>query len=52
VDQEWIEKLLIQELCARYCHTMDNQDPESWAQCFTPDGIFESARPLARLNGG
>ena len=38
---EWIEKLAIQELCARYCHTIDSQDSTGWAQCFTPDGIFE-----------
>jgi uncharacterized protein (TIGR02246 family) len=40
-EQEWIEKLAIQELCARYCHTIDNQDSEGWAQCFTTDGVFE-----------
>jgi uncharacterized protein (TIGR02246 family) len=38
---EWMEKLAIQELCARYCHTIDSQDSEGWAQCFTADGAFE-----------
>jgi hypothetical protein len=38
---EWVEKLEIQELCARYCHTIDSQDSEGWARCFTDDGAFE-----------
>src|SRR5262249_44683216 len=38
---EWVEKLQIQELCSRYCQTIDAQDSEGWAQCFTPDGAFE-----------
>jgi uncharacterized protein (TIGR02246 family) len=37
----WIEKLAIQELCSRYCHTIDAQDSDGWAQCFAPDGAFE-----------
>jgi hypothetical protein len=41
LEHEWAEKLAIQELCARYCHTIDSQDSEGWAQCFTPDGVFE-----------
>ena len=41
LEDEWAEKLAIQELCARYCHTIDSQDSEGWAQCFTPDGVFE-----------
>jgi uncharacterized protein (TIGR02246 family) len=41
LEHEWAEKLAIQELCARYCHTLDSQDAEGWAQCFTPDGVFE-----------
>src|SRR6516165_6830758 len=41
MDQAWIEKLAIQELCARYCHTIDNQDSAGWADCFTNDGVFE-----------
>ena len=36
-----IEKLAIQELCSRYCHTIDSQDSEGWARCFVPDGAFE-----------
>jgi uncharacterized protein (TIGR02246 family) len=38
---DWAEKLAIQELCARYCHTIDSQDSDGWALCFTPDGAFE-----------
>jgi len=41
MDQVWIEKLAIQELCARYCHTIDAQDSDGWADCFTADGVFE-----------
>ena len=41
LEKECTEKLAIQELCARYCHTIDSQDSEGWAQCFTPDGAFE-----------
>jgi uncharacterized protein (TIGR02246 family) len=41
VDHEWIEKLAIQELCARYCHTIDAQDSAGWADCFAADGVFE-----------
>jgi hypothetical protein len=40
-EQEWIDKLAIQELCARYCHTIDSQDSNGWAACFTVDGTFE-----------
>jgi SnoaL-like protein len=28
-------------MCSRYCHTIDAQDSEGWAQCFLPDGAFE-----------
>ena len=41
MEHEWIEKLAIQELCARYAHAIDELDPEAWAQCFTPDGVFQ-----------
>jgi uncharacterized protein (TIGR02246 family) len=41
MTDEWIDKLAIQELCSRYCHTIDTQDAEGWADCFTPDGAFE-----------
>jgi hypothetical protein len=40
-EQVWIEQLAIQELCARYCHTIDSQDSKGWAKCFTADGAFE-----------
>ena len=41
MDNVWIEKLAIQELCSRYCQTIDAQDSEGWARCFLPDGAFE-----------
>jgi hypothetical protein len=41
MDQVWIDKLAIQELCARYCQTIDSQDSAGWADCFTADGVFE-----------
>jgi hypothetical protein len=41
VEHEWVEKLAIQELCARYCQTIDAQDSGGWADCFTADGVFE-----------
>lgn len=41
MENEWIEKLAIQDLLARYAHAIDGLDPEAWAQCFTPDGVFQ-----------
>jgi hypothetical protein len=41
VKTVWIEKLAIQELCSRYCQTIDAQASEGWARCFLPDGEFE-----------
>jgi hypothetical protein len=41
MDEPWIEKLAIQELCARYCQTIDSQDCAGWADCFTDNGVFE-----------
>ena len=41
MDEKWIEKLAIQELCSRYCQTIDAQDAAGWARCFVPDGAFE-----------
>jgi hypothetical protein len=41
MDDSWIDKLAIQELCSRYCQTIDAQDAEGWARCFEPDGAFE-----------
>jgi ketosteroid isomerase-like protein len=41
MNDVWVEKLAIQELCSRYCQTIDAQDSVGWARCFTPDGAFE-----------
>ena len=48
MEQTWIEKLAIQELCARYAHAIDSLDPEAWVQCFTPDGGFQVATWVVR----
>ena len=41
MENVWIEKLAIQELCSRYCQTIDAQDSAEWARCFLVDGAFE-----------
>jgi 3-phenylpropionate/cinnamic acid dioxygenase small subunit len=41
MENEWMEKLAIQELLARYAHAIDDLKPEAWVQCFTSDGIFQ-----------
>lgn len=55
MEHEWIEKLAIQELFARYAHAVDNLDPEAWVQCFTSDGVFQvgnrAMRGQAALRG-
>jgi hypothetical protein len=33
--------MAIQEPRALYCQTIDAQDSDGWARCFTPDGAFE-----------
>jgi hypothetical protein len=35
------ERAEIENLYARYCHTVDALDGPGWAACFTPDGTFE-----------
>ncbi len=37
------DQLAIQQLYARYNHALDFGDTEGWADCFTPEGVFESA---------
>lgn len=55
MEHEWIEKLAIQELFARYAHAVDNLDPEAWVPCFTADGVFQvgtrAMRGQAALRG-
>jgi hypothetical protein len=41
MENEWIDKLAIQELLARYAHAIDDLKPEAWSLCFTPDGVFQ-----------
>ena len=38
------DRLDILDLTARYNHAIDSGDGEGWAQTFTPDGVFKSAR--------
>ena len=51
MDNAWLEKLAIQEPCAQYCHTIDSQDAEGWAQCFTSDGQSSAKFPGSSSNG-
>ena len=44
MDQDWIEKMAIQELFARYAHAIDDLEPEAWVACFHPDGVFQVGR--------
>jgi hypothetical protein len=48
MDNVWIEKLAIQELCSRYCQTIDAQDSDGWARCFVPQGAFEFDQYVVR----
>ena len=36
--------LEIQQLYARYAHTLDLGDAEGWADTFTPDGVFGNSK--------
>lgn len=38
------DHLDILDLAARYNHCIDKGDAEGWADTFTPEGVFESAR--------
>ena len=55
MENEWIEKLAIQALFARYAHAVDDLNVEAWVQCFTPDGVFQvgnrAMRGQAALRG-
>ena len=35
------DRLAIEDLFARYAHTVDGYDADGWVDCFTGDGIFE-----------
>lgn len=37
------DRLAIHELLARYSHTIDGRDYAAWVECFTPDGVLQSA---------
>ena len=41
MDDAWIDKLAIQELCSRDRETTGAQNAEGWARCFVPDSAFE-----------
>ncbi len=40
------DRLAILDLAARYNHAMDSRDAEGWADCFTPDGVFDGGPRL------
>ena len=40
------DRLEILDLAARYNHLMDSRDAEGWAECFTPDGVFDGGARL------
>lgn len=40
---ELAARVAIEELFARYAHTIDGYDGPGWVGCFTPDGVFEVA---------
>ena len=44
------DRLQILDLVARYNHLMDGRDAEGWADCFTPDGVFDGGSRL-QANG-
>ena len=39
----------IQQLYAKYAHTLDLGDAEGWANTFTPDGVFGESKGHAQL---
>ncbi|PJR65886.1 nuclear transport factor 2 family protein [Raoultella sp. T31] len=39
------DKIEIKELNAKYNFSVDESDAESWASCFTPDGVFNALLP-------
>ena len=40
------DRLEILDLAARYNHLMDSRDAGGWAECFTPDGVFDGGARL------
>ena len=44
------DHLAILNLANRYAQAFDFGDPEAYANCFTPDGVFD-ARPVVLCNG-
>lgn len=40
------DHLALLELHARYAHTLDDADARGWSECFTPDGVLWSNRPV------
>jgi ketosteroid isomerase-like protein len=40
------DRLSVLELHARYAHAIDAGDAPAWADCFTPDGVLRTNRPI------
>ena len=38
-----VDQLAIQQLYARYNHSIDSGQAEEWAACFTPEGAFSAS---------
>lgn len=51
----WLEaaadRVMIQDLLARYVWEADHGTPERWAALFTPDGVFEVPAAKVRVEG-
>jgi hypothetical protein len=45
------DRVMIQELLARYAWELDHGSPERWAESFAPDGVFEAPELGFRLAG-
>jgi len=41
----------VRQLLARYCHALDFEDGEAFADCFAPDGVFEGISQEENLTG-
>jgi hypothetical protein len=54
-DRAYLEgaahRVMIQDLLARYAWELDHGSPQAWAQCFTPQGIFEAPALGFRVAG-
>jgi hypothetical protein len=45
------DRVMIQDLLARYAWELDHGSAEGWAECFTPSGVFEAPKLGFRVAG-